>query len=107
MSKLKEVTDKSFAEDVLEASKKKPIVVDFWATWCGPCRMLSPVLEELSEEEKKFDFVKVDVDANPKISATYRIKSIPTVMVIRDGKVTGSFAGARPKEAVKQALQDS
>lgn len=105
MSQLKAVTDSSFAEDVIEASRSKPVVVDFWAAWCGPCRMLGPVLEELSEETPEVEFVGVDVDANPELSMAFGVRSIPFVVKVEDGKVTESFLGARAKHDVKKALK--
>lgn len=105
MSQLKAITDESFQKDVLEASQERPIVVDFWAAWCGPCRMLTPILEELSDEHPDTSFVGVDVDANPALSQAFQIRSIPTVVKIHHGKVVKAFSGALPKPAVEQALE--
>ncbi len=95
----KVVTDASFADDVLLSDK--PVIVDFWATWCGPCRMVSPILEEISEAHgEKITVAKVDVDANPQIAQDYKILSLPTMMVFQKGKPVKSVIGAKPKAAL-------
>lgn len=95
----KDVTDASFADDVLLS--EKPVIVDFWATWCGPCRMVSPILEEISEAHgEKITVAKVDVDANPQIAQDYKILSLPTMMVFQKGKPVKSVIGAKPKAAL-------
>ena len=95
------VTDSSFKADVLESST--PVVVDFWAEWCGPCRMIAPALEEISKEmEGKVKIVKLNVDENPGTSAQFGIRSIPTLMMFKGGKVASQKVGAAPKgELVK------
>jgi thioredoxin 1 len=98
------VTDQDFTEQVLKSDK--PVVVDFWAEWCGPCRMVSPVLEELSEEHDAIRFVKLNVDENPQVAASYRITSIPTLNVYSDGEVVKQIIGARPKSAILAELRD-
>lgn len=99
MSDVKAVTDASFEEDVLQADK--PVLVDFWAEWCGPCRALSPVLEELaSENSEKIEVVKVNVDDNPATAAKYGITSIPAVYAFKDGEHVKSSIGAKPKAAL-------
>ena len=85
--------------------EKKALVVDFWATWCGPCRMLAPVMEELSGEyEGKADFVKIDVDENPDLAREYSIMSIPCVMVFKGGALAGKNVGFAPKDAMKEFI---
>ena len=98
------VTDQSFTETVLQSDK--PVVVDFWAEWCGPCRMVSPVLEELSNEHETIKFVKLNVDENPQTAASYRITSIPTLNVYSGGQVVKQIIGARPKSAIVAELRD-
>jgi len=97
-----EVNDYSFNEMVIEQSRKIPVVVDFWATWCMPCVILSPALERLAEEYKgKFVLAKLNVDKNPTVSQKYRIMSIPSVKMFKDGRVADEFIGALPESMVK------
>ena len=100
-----EVNDNSFNEMVIEQSKKVPIVVDFWATWCMPCLMLSPALEKFAEEYKgKFILAKVNVDEARTAAQKYGIMSIPNVKMFKDGKVADEFIGAIPESQVKEWL---
>src|SRR6516165_1387884 len=91
-----DVTDATFEPDVLERSTQTTVVVDLWADWCGPCRVLGPILEKVVGEARGVELVKVDVDANPRTAATFRVQSIPAVYAIRDRKVVDSFVGALP-----------
>ncbi len=98
-----DVTDATFEADVLERSAQIPIVVDLWASWCGPCRTLGPILEKVvGETEGTVELVKVDVDANPRVAATFQVQSIPAVYAISDRKVVDSFVGALPEPQVRQ-----
>ncbi len=100
-----EVTDQDFGTAVLEESKRRPVVVDFWAGWCQPCRLIGPVLERLAGEAGgDFLLAKLDVDANPQASAAFRIQSIPAVKAFRDGKLVDEFIGAIPEQAIRQWL---
>ncbi len=104
MSKAQTFTDDSFEEDVLNASK--PVLVDFWAEWCGPCRMVGPVVDELAGEfEGKAKVGKVDVDNNPEVSAKYGIRSIPSLLIFKDGEVVDQIVGAVPKSQLKKQLE--
>ncbi len=101
----KTVTDATFAEDVLTSDK--PVLVDFWAEWCGPCRLVSPVLEEIAaEHSEKLSVVKLNIDENPKTARDYQVMSIPTMSVFSGGKVVKSIIGARPKSAILADLAD-
>ena len=103
MAKPKEVTDATFDQDVLKASK--PVLVDFWAPWCGPCRMVAPIVEELAREyDGKVEFVKLNTDDNPNTAVKYGIRSIPTLLVFKGGEPVGTIVGFRPKNDLKQRL---
>src|SRR5487761_38160 len=97
-----DVTDLTFEHDVLERSTERPVIVDLWASWCGPCKTLGPILEKVVEETPGVELVKVDVDANPRSAATFQVQSIPAVYAIKARKVVDSFVGALPEPAVRQ-----
>jgi putative thioredoxin len=102
MAAVTDVTDATFETDVLERSTKATVVVDLWASWCGPCRTLGPILETVVGQADGVELVKIDVDANPRAAATFQVQSIPAVYAIRDRKVVDSFVGALPEPAVRQ-----
>jgi putative thioredoxin len=105
MANVIEVTDQNFGTAVLEESKRRPVVVDFWAAWCQPCRLIGPVLERLAGEHGgEFLLAKLDVDANPQASAAFRVQSIPAVKAFRDGALVDEFIGAIPEQAIRQWL---
>lgn len=104
MAKPKVVTDADFAAEVEQ--KQGLTVVDFWATWCGPCRMIAPVLEQLAEEyDGKLTVAKIDVDANPRAPARFGVRSIPTLLFFKDGKLVDQVIGAVPKAHLEAKLQ--
>ena len=91
-----EITDNNFSTEVLQSAK--PVLVDFWATWCGPCRMIAPIVEELATEyEGKFKIGKMDVDNNPQTATQFGIRSIPTLLIFKGGKVVDTIVGQFPK----------
>ncbi|MFS4416047.1 thioredoxin [Maribacter sp. 2307ULW6-5] len=98
-----EITDATFDEVVLKSDK--PVVVDFWAAWCGPCRMVGPIIDEVSNEyEGKAVVGKVDVDANQEFAAKYGVRNIPTVLVFKDGEIVSRQVGVSPKSAYTEAI---
>ncbi|MGB2417821.1 MAG: thioredoxin [Flavobacteriaceae bacterium] len=98
-----EITDANFEETVLNSSK--PVVVDFWAAWCGPCRMVGPIIDEISTEYADKAVVgKVDVDANQEFAAKYGVRNIPTVLVFQNGEVVGRQVGVAPKASYTDAI---
>jgi thioredoxin 1 len=104
MSKPIPVDDGSFEQVVLEA--EKPVLVDFWAAWCKPCVMVGPLVEELAEEfDGKVNFVKMDIDRNPKTPARYNIMAIPTLLVFKNGEPVSHIVGLRPKGELKKSLE--
>lgn len=98
-----EITDANFSREVLES--QVPVLIDFWAVWCGPCRMIAPVVEEIAKEyEGKLKVGKVDVDNNSQTAMTYGIRSIPTLMIFKGGKVVEQIIGALPKKSLMDKL---
>jgi len=100
---MRDVTDASFDQDVLQAGK--PVVVDFWAPWCGPCRAVTPVLEQLAVETERLEFVKLNIDDNPVTASRYEVLSIPMVILFEGGEPRETLVGARPAGHFRNAFE--
>jgi thioredoxin 1 len=101
--KISDVTDSSFQAEVLESDQ--PVIVDFWAPWCGPCRMVAPVLEEIAGERADVKVVKLNIDENQQTAANFEVLSIPTIMLFRHGQVAKKVIGAMPKKRLEAELE--
>jgi thioredoxin 1 len=103
MAKPKVIETSNFETEVLKS--ETPVLVDFWAEWCGPCKIIAPLLDQLSDEyDGKLRFTKLDVDANPQISMHYGVRSIPTLLIFKNGEVAAQIVGAQPKTALKRHI---
>lgn len=96
------ITKENFEAEVLNSDK--PVLVDFFATWCGPCRMVGPIIEEIAEENEHIVVGKIDVDAQPELAAQFQVYSIPTLVVMQDGKIVSQSLGAKPKQDILKML---
>ena len=103
MGKVVELSDSSFSEEVLKSDT--PVLVDFWAPWCGPCRIVAPHLEELHNERQDLNVVKLNVDDNPQTAARYNVMSIPTLLLFKNGQVAHQIVGALPKNRLVQEIE--
>jgi thioredoxin 1 len=99
---VREITDETFEAEVLRAGK--PVAVDFWAPWCGPCKAVHPILEQLADETDEVEFVKLNIDANPVAASRYSVLSIPTVILFADGEPRETVIGARPAKHFREAF---
>jgi thioredoxin len=99
------VTDASFARDVLGSSESRPVLLDCWAEWCGPCRMIAPALDELAAQSQgRYTIAKLNVDENPRTSAQFGVRSIPTLLIFKNGQLVERIVGAQPKQAIAARL---
>jgi thioredoxin 1 len=106
MHSIQELTDENFSAEVL--SSKEPVLVDFWAPWCGPCRMIAPVIEELATENTgKLKVGKINIDDSPATAANYGVSSIPTLMIFKGGDVVERFVGVQPKNRLQEAIDQA
>ncbi|MCE9556228.1 MAG: thioredoxin [Planctomycetes bacterium] len=106
MGAVAEISDRNFKSDVLDS--KQPVLVDFWAPWCGPCRMIAPMVEELANENKgTIKVTKINIDDNPEAAQNYGVSSIPTLMIFKDGEVVERMVGVQPKSRLQQALDEA
>jgi len=98
------ITKNNFEEEVLKSDK--PVLLDFWASWCGPCRMVSPTIEEIAQENEDIKVGKINVDEEAELAAKFKIMSIPTLMVLKEGKVTAMSVGVQPKKDILKMIRD-
>ena len=96
------ITNQNFNEEVLKSDK--PVLIDFWASWCGPCRMIAPIIEEISEERSDIKVGKVNVDDEPELATQFGIMSIPTLVVMKDGELINKLVGVRPKNQILEMI---
>jgi thioredoxin 1 len=103
VKEVQDVTDQTFQQEVIKANV--PVLVDFWAPWCGPCRMVAPIVKELAGEyEGQVSFRKMNTDENPQVAAQFNIRSIPTLLIFKSGQQVGQIVGFRPKSAIKERI---
>ncbi|MCE5266476.1 MAG: thioredoxin [Planctomycetaceae bacterium] len=106
MDNVKELSDQDFEAEVLQSAE--PVLVDFWAPWCGPCRMIAPVVEELAHENQgELKVAKINIDDSPNTAAAYGVSSIPTVMIFKGGEVADRFVGVQPKKRLQDAIDQA
>jgi thioredoxin 1 len=103
---VQEIGDAEFGTDVVHASLERPIIVDFWAAWCGPCKQIAPVLDEISDAYPGVTVLKMETDMNPTTTTRYEVTSVPTIIVFQDGEPVRSIMGARPKTALIRELSE-
>jgi thioredoxin 1 len=106
MANVKELSDQDFQSEVLQATG--PVLVDFWAPWCGPCRMIAPIVEELAKDNgDSLKVAKINIDSSPQTAAAYAVSSIPTLMIFKNGEVSERFVGVQPKKRLQEAIEQA
>jgi thioredoxin 1 len=106
MGNVRELSDQEFQSEVLQSTE--PVLIDFWAPWCGPCRMIAPIVEELaSENAGAVKFAKINIDNSPNTAASYGVSSIPTLMIFKNGEVVDRFVGVQPKKRLQEAIEQA
>jgi thioredoxin 1 len=105
MANVKELSDQDFQSEVLQATG--PVLIDFWAPWCGPCRMIAPLVEELAKENADLKVAKVNIDDSPQTATTYGVSSIPTLVLFKNGQEVGRFVGVQPKRRLQEAIDEA
>jgi thioredoxin 1 len=106
MGNVRELSDQEFQSEVLQSTE--PVLIDFWAPWCGPCRMIAPIVEELaSENAGSVKVVKINIDNSPNTAASYGVSSIPTLMIFKNGEVVDRFVGVQPKKRLQDAIEQA
>jgi thioredoxin 1 len=106
MGNVKELSDQEFQSEVLQSTE--PVLIDFWAPWCGPCRMIAPIVEELaSENVGALKVAKINIDNSPNTAASYGVSSIPTLMIFKNGEVVDRFVGVQPKKRLQEAIEQA
>lgn len=98
------ITKENFQKEVINS--EKPVLIDFWASWCGPCRMVSPIVDQIAEENSSAKIGKINIDEEPELATQFQVMSIPTLMVVKNGKIVSRSVGLKPKAAIENMLKD-